>query len=371
MAKVQRSFTLAETMIVITMIGLIAAVTIPSAIKRHSELVNITKVKNAMKLYSDVINRVIIDYKLNSNAQLSQFAESEGNIECQNVLKYFKYVERSGCTFRTDDGIWWNVSDFDNPMISVKSINTEESLAQAQENVTDSDDKTTFYFLASFDEDSKLRVNDLYYYLFFGDENEDEYMIKLWNYIENKKIGEKVSAFAKCNAKNMEICEVGNLTYRLTPIPEYNYTISTTNICDPEILAGENRCVGVSNYVSSTPQKSIYISDPVFLSADEQADAKSEETCKLSRDYRTCKTNGDYWAAAKRKCETTGGRLGNAGEIISLKDSNSNYRARGYWINEHSTSSAHALYVGANSRSISAVNMWHFRNDLQVLCVGE
>ena len=61
--KFKKSFTLSELIIVLSIIGIIATLTIPGIIKKHYTDINKTKVKKAMATYSAVINEMTIDSK--------------------------------------------------------------------------------------------------------------------------------------------------------------------------------------------------------------------------------------------------------------------------------------------------------------------
>ena len=200
--KIKIGFTLAESMIVILIIGIIATLTIPPTLKHKSETTTITKVKGAMKLYTDIVTRVVAYNDLYTDEKLKQWAGDDSN-NCANSNKYFKYTEGSGCTFKTEDGIWWNISDFSQPLISINKIDTAESLQEAMVNATKENDKTSFYFSARFDDEGQLRVNDNA----FEHENPKgrlyKYIAKLYDFIYSTKTTNQLA-----DVCNNPICKV-------------------------------------------------------------------------------------------------------------------------------------------------------------------
>ena len=54
-------FTLAETLITLTILGVVAAITVPSLINKYIESSNRTKVKKAMAAYEKALNQIIIE----------------------------------------------------------------------------------------------------------------------------------------------------------------------------------------------------------------------------------------------------------------------------------------------------------------------
>ena len=55
------AFTLAETLITLTILGVVAAITVPALINRQMEAANKTKLKKAMAAYEKALNQMIID----------------------------------------------------------------------------------------------------------------------------------------------------------------------------------------------------------------------------------------------------------------------------------------------------------------------
>ena len=57
----KEGFTLAETLITLTILGVVAAITVPMLINKQTEAANRTKLKKAMAVYEKALNQMIIN----------------------------------------------------------------------------------------------------------------------------------------------------------------------------------------------------------------------------------------------------------------------------------------------------------------------
>ena len=159
--KHKNGFTLSETLIVVIVLGIIATLTIPALVNKNKESVAKTKVRKAMAAYESALNKMIIENDLKSDDTLAAWAgDAENN--CANSTNYFKKVQGDGCIFKTSDGIWWDISNIERPVISFKEINTANA-TQITTNANNANDKTAFVLVGRFGTDGSLRVDDLAY----------------------------------------------------------------------------------------------------------------------------------------------------------------------------------------------------------------
>ena len=121
--RMTRGFTLAETLITLTILGVVAAITVPSLINKQIESANRTKVKKAMAVYEKALNQMI---------------ENGDN----------------NCRFKTADRVWWDITDIQNPIIAFKreDLNKEQALTM--------NTYKAFYFIGRYDDKNILRIND-------------------------------------------------------------------------------------------------------------------------------------------------------------------------------------------------------------------
>ena len=168
-------FTLAETMIVIVVLGIIATLTIPALVNKNKESVAKTKVRKAMAAYESALNKMIIENDLKSHETLTAWAGAN----CANSTNYFKKVQGDGCIFKTSDGIWWNISNIERPLIAFK----QDDLTIDKAN--NANDKTAFVLVGRFGNDGSLRVDDLAYETTGNnaDQDSDTQVKKLYSFL--------------------------------------------------------------------------------------------------------------------------------------------------------------------------------------------
>ena len=154
MAGKKNGFTLAETLIVLVVLGMVAIITVPSFIKRYHTYVIRAKIKKCMMVYDVVIQKMTIENDLRTGADLKWWANSDS--KCTNVKSYFRKAGGYGCILVTSDRIYWDVSDITNPLISV----SEEDMQKAK--ISGTDGKRSFRFVSTFDSKTgAFRTNEL------------------------------------------------------------------------------------------------------------------------------------------------------------------------------------------------------------------
>ena len=183
------AFTLAETLITLTILGVVAAITVPSLINKQTESANRTKVKKAMASYEKALNQMLID----TDAKGALSSETGYGSDCSKSTEYFKKIAGSGCRFQTADRIWWDITDISHPIISLKDEITAANAATIKTNATSLEkDKTSFAMVGYRDSNGVLRVNDLGYEQANYTDNRAD-LVKLYSFMQNQEIEINVS----------------------------------------------------------------------------------------------------------------------------------------------------------------------------------
>ncbi len=176
-------FTLAETLIVLVILGVIAMITIPPVIRQHMKAVARTKIKKSMTVYDLAIQKMTVEHDLRTDLELANWANSVA--DCGNTSPYFKIVSGSGCQFKTSDGVWWNISDILNPAIGLTENDINIFLNG------DRDNPKAFAFVTSYDlTTSAFRINDLMWEKSQtpADEQKIEDLEKLFEFLNPNKV---------------------------------------------------------------------------------------------------------------------------------------------------------------------------------------
>ena len=94
----KKAFTLAEVLITLSILGVVAALTIPSLVNRQSEMAAIVKLKKAISQYESV-----------AEVYMAENEATKFDVACDKLNEYFKIVDKTddGCQFTTADGVAW------------------------------------------------------------------------------------------------------------------------------------------------------------------------------------------------------------------------------------------------------------------------
>ena len=151
--RMTHAFTLAETMIVLVILGIVAAITVPALVRNQMDAQNRTRIKKAMTVYDMAINKIVVENQLKSERAVRDWADANGT--CVNSSAYFKVSEnlvengnQNTCKFRTSDGVWWDITDILNPTIGLRPGDLDEN----------ANSDTRFKLLSHFDQNGALRV---------------------------------------------------------------------------------------------------------------------------------------------------------------------------------------------------------------------
>ena len=109
----KKAFTLAEVLITLSILGIVAALTIPSLVNRQSDMAAIVKLKKAISTYEQAAGVYMVE---NEATDFSGAAA-----DCDTMKTFFKVVKdndsNSGCIFTTGDGALWIFTASGNPVV--------------------------------------------------------------------------------------------------------------------------------------------------------------------------------------------------------------------------------------------------------------
>ena len=193
------AFTLAEVLMVLVILGIVASLTVTTVIQKHIKTSKRTRIKKAVTVYDSAINKMVVENSLKSDDALLNWADND----CTNTSAYFKIVEKvdgSNCTFKAPDGLYWDISDIENPIVA----QTKDDLTNHKADPT-SAGTNAFTLSAWFDDNGSLRVDDLA----AADESTKPELTRLYNYINNKAIDDAQQSGPLWNklTNNLPACE--------------------------------------------------------------------------------------------------------------------------------------------------------------------
>ena len=366
MKKIRKNaFTLAETLITVVILGIVAAIVVPNLINRQVENANRTRVKKAMASYEKAINYIIIENDIRTTEGIREFGQDD---DCESAKKYFKTVQdgANDCIFRTADRVWWDITDLSNPLIILKDSQKDKTKTELQTLAKDVNNKTIFSMVGRFDDLGTLRVNDNGFEQSQANNiNNRKYMAKLWGFVNNTVI-ELLSEFVICNANRLTTCTITSANGQ-----EVTYTKITTNtdttvdkisngnkLCRYNRETNKNEC----RYVSIALAGEYWISDNLGKPTAEEAKDMAESVCTLEN----CLNSGDYYEAAKRKCQSSGGHLATLAEL-SIARANGKMASGWFWASEESGSNnSYNMY----SNGVLDNGYYKSIQNGQVICVG-
>ena len=185
------AFTLAETMIVVVVLGIIASMTVPTLIARQRETARKTTIKKAMDSYNSVIQQLVIN---NNLKYFSSALSNWYNNNCSRATEFFKKTATDpanpDCRFRASDGLWWDISDITKVVVafSLDDLNSEKA--------NDVSNNEAFLFVTEYNSNTKAYTTN---------ERYSGYSYKVYNFI-----GMTESLPESCSGDKIYMCALTN-----------------------------------------------------------------------------------------------------------------------------------------------------------------
>lgn len=111
LTKTNNAFTLAEILSVLIILGVVAAITIPTTVRRQQERADRTKMLKAMSIYENFVPQFMLENGFNTSADAAIALRNANS--CDFILKYFKVkrdlsdIDNDVCAFESYDGLNW------------------------------------------------------------------------------------------------------------------------------------------------------------------------------------------------------------------------------------------------------------------------
>jgi len=137
---VKKGFTLAEVLITLGIIGVVAALTMPSLIAKYKEKATVVKVKKAYSVLSQAYTRALNDYGQPADWDLGGYASADGAQKLRDILGGYMVKVRNGISIND----YGSVTQLDGTVMSITARGTDATL-------TLSDGTTIAFFVESAD----------------------------------------------------------------------------------------------------------------------------------------------------------------------------------------------------------------------------
>ena len=209
----KNGFTMAETLLTLALLGIVAAVTIPGIFVKHKTSVNRTKVRKAFQVYNTVMHAIINEKRINSNAKLQTQLPLNN---CSETSRYFSVKKvlptdnGTTCKFMTGDGVYWDISDIQKVVVALEEDALTASVANGSTN-------KAFYMISNIDSDGVLRINDISY----ETDSDKVALIKLYDFINGKQTYNLLEYMANYCAMNNTYSCVARANNDINACPTY------------------------------------------------------------------------------------------------------------------------------------------------------
>ena len=187
MKKDKKGFTLAEVLVALTILGIVAVLVVPGLTNKSQTIAKRVKIKKALSVYESAINTIITENNLpQTTSSLDSFIKNDD--ECSNAYKYFKAIKKNGCQFKTSDGLWWDVGTNATMSNAIVAFKNAADLKKAK--ASSYTDYSAFYFITDFDDFGTPRILDLNYGYNAPDILQVVFTSKIVAFLEGKDIND-------------------------------------------------------------------------------------------------------------------------------------------------------------------------------------
>ena len=163
--KNKRAFTVSEALITLSLLGVIAAVLVPTVVSRHRQIETKVKIRKAMSEYDSFLRRIYAQNALTmrTNAQLKDAVMGTPTINCQSVYDNMTTIRRQndGCKFMTSDNIWWQITATGNNLWTAVAATEADLDTIVRANQHGQSYGNGAWMFSAFDNEGRLYINDV------------------------------------------------------------------------------------------------------------------------------------------------------------------------------------------------------------------
>ena len=170
--KYLSAFNQSETSILLITLCILGIIIVPPMIRQQSENANRTKLKKIFITYDNFIQELVLENEIRSYETFRSYADEIKENNCSSMSEYFEIKEQENCAFKTIDGVWWDLSDIEYPMVAFRKKYLDEQTALSKKNyafigVVTFDVKSGSFqlnnphYINDADNDSKLKIKKI------------------------------------------------------------------------------------------------------------------------------------------------------------------------------------------------------------------
>ena len=198
-----KGFTMSEAIVALSVLGIIAVLTIPSVLNSQGENKNKLKLRKAMSVYAVAYNNILMENNLLTENKFIEWRKNDIKKGYSGHRSNFKIINEStsypNCRFKTSDGIWWDIcgendSNINNPVIIIDEKYQDKSRAEleALSKIDEEDNKRVHVYTLVGRRDNEtglLKINDIRYENRLANNIANrQYLEKIYSYLNNREL---------------------------------------------------------------------------------------------------------------------------------------------------------------------------------------
>ena len=198
-----KGFTMSEVIVALSVLGIIAVLTIPSVLNSQGENKNKLKLRKAMSVYAVAYNNILMENNLLTENKFIEWRKNDIKKGYSGHRSNFKIINEStsypNCRFKTSDEIWWDIcgendSNINNPIVIIDEKYKDKSRAklEALSKIDEEDNKIVHVYTLVGRRDNEtglLKINDIQYENNLANNIANrQYLEKIYSYLNDREL---------------------------------------------------------------------------------------------------------------------------------------------------------------------------------------